>query len=247
MKFGSVVASAGTAVRMAPDLSAFPLCDYFLSAYLSSTDDPDNFPPDEIPAVFQRYEDIFASALSVLGLTKEALKSRSEFNFDSGDRANLEGGIAILRTVEALRIKNFSNITLVKPPKNLQGADISANKNGEKVCFEVKAITKQSSGRKGLFFADQLYEKILESVSNARNQLQASASELGCTLKILVCVVNWFSQSIYLGQDDYQAIVNRLERDQDQESLKGIDGVWFVTRFGQEFVFLNDRAKSIDS
>ena len=236
-----------SATRMAPDLSAFPLCNFLLSAYLSSTGDPDNFPPGEIPAVFERYENIFASALSVLGLTKEALKSRSEFNFDSGDRANLEGGIAILRAVEALRIKNFSSIVLVKPRKNFQGADITANKNGEKVCFEVKAITKQSSGRKGLFFADQLYNKILESVSNARNQLQASASELGCTLTILVCVVNWFSQSIYLGQDDYQAIVNKLERDEDQESLKGIDGVWFLTRFGQEFVFLNDRAKSIDS
>ncbi len=46
-------------------------------------------------------------------MTKEAfLKGRSEFNFDSGDAQNLEGGIAILRVVEALRLKGFPNIRL---------------------------------------------------------------------------------------------------------------------------------------
>jgi hypothetical protein len=49
---------------------------------------------------------------------KVALKSKPEFNFDSDGVANLEGGIAILRIVEALRIDNFLRIALIKPNKN---------------------------------------------------------------------------------------------------------------------------------
>lgn len=232
---------------MAPlDLSKYPLCSHFLSGYLSKGEDPTNFPPDEFPALFDRYEKVFESALQVLDLTKEALRSRAEFNFDSGDAANLESGIAMLRVVEALRLENFCNIALVKAAKNATGADLICEKNGQRVCLEVKAITKQSSGRSELFFEDQLYEKILESIPKARAQLEATATDLRCAVKIFVCVVNWFEQSIYLNQNDYQHIVNRLERDQDQESLKGVDGVLFVTKMGQQFLFLNESGKCID-
>ena len=124
------------------------------------------------------------SSLQALGVSKEKLKAKPEFNCDSGDAVNLEGGIAILRTVEALRIAKFSEITLVKPKKNSPGADLTAEKNGRKVCFEVKAFTKQSSGRKEYFIEEQLYEKILESLPKARKQLNASAVELACSLKI---------------------------------------------------------------
>jgi hypothetical protein len=230
-----------------PELSTYPLASYFLSGYLSKRKDEDNFPPSEFPELFQRYETIFSSALGVLGLTKEALKNKPEFNFDSGDAANLEGGIAILRAVEVLRLGKFLNIALVKPTANRPNADLTCDKNGQKVCLEVKAITKQSSGRPGRYFADQLYEKVLDSISKARIQLESTAAEAGCTVKIFVCVVNWFAQSIYLGQNDYQYIANRLERDEDQASLSGIDGVWFVTKMGQQFLFLNDIGKCIDS
>jgi hypothetical protein len=233
-------------MAIAHDLSAYPLCSYFLSGYLSEKEDPDNFPADEFPDLLQRYENIFASALQVLSLSKEALKSRSEFNFDSGNAANLESGIAVLRVVEALRLEHFLNITLVVPKKNAPAADITCEKNGQRVCLEVKAITKQSTGRSGFFFAEQLYEKILENISKARTQLEATAAELQCSITIFVCVVNWFAQSIYLDQCDYQQIVNRLEKDQEQESLKGIDGVLFVTKMGQRFCFLNERGKHID-
>jgi len=97
-----------------------------------------------------------------------------------------------------------------------------------------------------LFLLDQLYEKILESVSKAKTQLTATATEKQCGVTVFVCVVNWFSQSIYLNQDDYQHLVNRLEKDQDQASLVGIDSVLFVTKMGLEHWFLNERAKCID-
>jgi len=229
-----------------PDLSVHPLCSYFLSGYLSSREDPTNFPPDECPALWDRYERLFESGLQVLGLTKEALKGKPEFNFDSGDAANLESGMAILRVSEALRQQNFVNVALVRPRKNAPGADLTCEKNGQKVCLEVKTITKQSSGLPGCFFESQLYEKIRESVSKARAQLEASAKELQCTVKILVCVVNWLAQSIYLNQEDYQQIVNRLERDGEQKSLTGVDGVLFVTKMGLQFLFLNERGKLID-
>jgi hypothetical protein len=74
----------------------------------------------------------------VLGLSKESLKSEAEFNLDSGDPTNLESGIAILRAVEVLRLAHFSNIALVKSRKNSPGADATAEKSGERVCFKAK-------------------------------------------------------------------------------------------------------------
>ncbi|HTC56039.1 MAG TPA: hypothetical protein VK706_06475 [Candidatus Sulfotelmatobacter sp.] len=229
-----------------PNLDSYPLCRSFLSGYLSMRDDPKNFPPGEFPHLLERYEKIFQSALQTLGLKPEELRSRSEFRFDSGNAANLEGGIAILRVVEALRLENFLDIALVKTKKGKPGADITCEKEGQKICLEVKAITKQSSGRAGLFLEDQLYEKILENLPKARMQLDATASELQCSLKFFTCVLNWFDQSIYLGQSQYQQIVDRLERDGNQESLKGVDGILFVTKMGQRFLFLNERAKVVD-
>ena len=227
------------------DLDPYPLCAYFLSGFLSSADDDVNFPPDQ-PGLFQRYENVFASALAALGMTKESLRSKSEFNFDSGNPQNLEAGIAVLRAIEALRRENFVNIAFVKPKRGKRGADLVCCRAGEKVCCEVKAITKQSSGRQGLFFADQLYTKILEFVGDAREQLDATAQALSCTVKILICVCNWFDQSIYLDQDSYQKIVDRLEKDpldeegQFLESLRGIDAALFVTMTGAQHFFLHD-------
>jgi len=240
---------------LSPDPKAYPLCSFFLAGYLSNNpNDEDNFPADQFPAGLERYEQLFDSALKVLGISREALKKKSEFNFDSGNAANLEGGIGILRLIEALRIEQFTNIMLVNPKKASSVADITAEKNHEKVCFEIKTITKQSSGREGFFLEEQLYEKILESVPQARKQLEASAQDLQCTVKIFVCVINWVDQSIYLGRDSFQHIVNRLEHDETtglhgvevRESLKGIDGVWFVLKMGNQFLFLNERGKSID-
>ena len=120
------------------------------------------------------------------------------------------------------------------------------------MCCEVKTITKQSAARSGLFFADQLYEKILENIAKARLQLGQSAAKWRCTVTIFVCVSNWFDQAVYLAEDSYQYVVNRLEKDQLEgegnflESLKGIDGVLFVTKFGNRYLFVNERGKSID-
>ena len=229
-----------------PDTFAHPLCSCFLSCYLSKGEDAANFPPDEFPHLFARYEKLFDSALQVLGLTKDDLKRRSEFNFDSGDAANLESGIAILRVVEALRLSNFLHIALISPKGNGPSADLTCEKNGQKVCLEVKCITKRSSGRRGLFLRDQLYEKILESIAKARTQLEASSSDMHCPVRVFACVVNWFAQSIHLSGSDYQCVVNRLERNRDQESLKGVDGVLFVTKAGQQFWFLNECGKCIE-
>ena len=57
--------------------------------------------------------------------------------------------------------------------------------------------------------------------------------------------MNWGLHSIYLGQNDYHQITKRLERDGDQESLEGIDGVFFVTRMGETYLFLTDHGKKI--
>jgi hypothetical protein len=207
--------------------------------------DLENFPPDEFPSLFERYENLLSAGLKNLSLSKEDLKKRSEFNFDSGNAANLEAGIAMLRVTEALRLRGFSEMRLVRPSQGQLSADIICTKNGHRVCCEVKAITKQSAGRKGLFLEDQFYVKLLEYICKARNQLEATASRLQCTVKIFVSVVNWFSQSIHLSEADYQQVVNRLEKDQDQQSLEGIDGVLFVTKMGQDFLFLNEEAHCV--
>ena len=48
-----------------------------------------------------------------------------------------------------------------------------------------------------------------------------------------------------MDQEDYQQVVNKLEKFDEEESLKGIDGVFFVTKMGQQFLFLNERGKLI--
>lgn len=225
----------------AAELEPFPLCQYFLGGYLANREDLTNFPPEEWPDVLQRYEEIFRSALDTLKLEKEALRSRSEFDLSHATPANVESAIAVLRAVSALRMQQFSSITLLDPP----GADLKCERDGRTVCCEVKSITKQSSPRKGFFFADQLYEKILENIAHARDQLQTTATRLGSSVTMFVCVSNWFDQAIYLTLDDYQYIVNRLEKDKLEgednylESLKGIDTVFFVTKLGQVFWFVS--------
>ncbi|MFY9911515.1 MAG: hypothetical protein WAK56_16845 [Candidatus Sulfotelmatobacter sp.] len=228
------------------NLESFPLCRYFLSEYLSNREDPTNFPPDQCPGILERYEEIFRSALDTLKLTKKELKSRSEFQLSHATPANLESAIAVLRTVEALRLQQFSAIRLLNPP----GADLACERDGCRVCCEVKSITKQSSPRDGFFFADQLYEKIQENIAHARKQLQSTTAKLGGAVTMFVCVSNWFDQAIYLSQQDYQYVVNRLEKDALEgkdnylESLKGIDAVFFVTKFGQIFWFVSDPLKA---
>jgi hypothetical protein len=227
------------------DPESHPLCQLFLSEYLANHDDPTNFPPDEVPALFDRYEQIFRTALDTLRVSPEQLKGRPEFDFAHTDQGNFEGAIAVLRAVEALRLQGFSNITLLKPP----GADLVCEKNGYNVCCEVKAITKASTPQKGLFFADQVHAKVMENIGHARKQLEATAAKLGCAT-MFVCVSSWFDQAIYLNEQDYQYIVNRLEKDKLEgednylESLKGIDAVLFATKAGQVFWFVNDKLRA---
>ena len=119
-------------VAIPVELNTCPLSSYFLSGYLSCVEDPTNFPQDEFPELFQRYENIFDTALHILGITKESLKARSDFNFDSGDAANLEGGIAILRVIEVLRREGFLEVSLVTPNKGTPSADLTCEKMGIK-------------------------------------------------------------------------------------------------------------------
>jgi len=226
-------------MKLSPDMSAYPLCSYVLAGYLSkSRRDELNFP--HRPGIFDLYEQLFQSALRTLGLTKEARRGKQGFNFDSGDPANLESSVAVVRAVNALQLEGFLNIVLLKPPQDEPGADIACERNGQKVCVEVKAITKQSKGLPESFFEVQLYQKILESLPKARKQLEATAIRLPATVKIFACVLNWFAQSIYLVQDNYQSIVNKLERDQECKYLTGVEGVLFVTAMGQQYFFLNE-------
>jgi hypothetical protein len=227
------------------DPESHPLCQLFLSEYLANHNDPKNFPPDEAPALFDRYEKIFRTALDTLRMSPEQLRGKPEFDFAHAYQGNFEGAIAVLRAVEALRLQEFSNITLLKPP----GADLVCEKNGYKVCCEVKAITKASTPQKGLFFADQVHAKVIENIGHARKQLEATAAKLRCAT-MFVCVSSWFDQAIYLSEQDYQYIVNRLEKDKLEgegnylESLKGIDAVFFATKFGQVFWFVNDKLRA---
>lgn len=232
---------------MLPDPTSHPFYNYFLSGYLSKRDDPANSAPAEFPTISDNYEKVFRSALQALALPKESLKKRSEFDFDSCDTTKLESGIAVLRAVNALHLRGFHGIALIKPDKLAASADLFCEKNGHKVCAEVKAVTKQSAGRPGLFIVDQLFPKISESISKARRQLETSAVKLECTVRLFICVINWFAQSIHMDEADYQQVVNRLERDGDQELLKGIDGVFFITKMGEDYMFLNERGKVIDS
>jgi hypothetical protein len=234
---------------LSPDPAKYPLCAYFLSGYLKANPkDTENFPHEQSPEGFLRHEILFNDALFHLKMTKEDLRARQEFNFDSGNANNLESAIGVLRTAIHLGQAKFSEITLIKSKQKGPEADLTAKKNDRKVCFEVKTITKSSKGKEeGHFFEDQLYEKIKESIAKARKQLSASAANLNCDFTIFTCVVNWFSQTIYLNQGDYQSIVNRLEEYGEEKSLEGVDEVWFILKNGNVHGFLNERAKVLNN
>ncbi|HKF46114.1 MAG TPA: hypothetical protein VKB38_02070 [Terracidiphilus sp.] len=229
------------------DPDKFPLCAHFLSGYLSrrSTDEA-NFPADGGEELLLRYERIFESGVSNFGLSKEQLKRRTEFNFDSGVPASLEAGIAIFRVAEVLRKSGFSGLKLITPKEGEQGADIACKKNGIRVCVEVKTVTKQSAGQKGQFLEEQLYEKVRSFATKAAAQLKVSAHVLKCEVKLVAFVVNWFDHTIFLTQHNLQEIVNKLEEHGGVRSIDGIDGVWFIMRFGNDHLFLNDSGKRID-
>ena len=65
-------------------------------------------------------------------------------------------------------------------------------------------------------------------------------------MKIFACVVNWFDQSIYLNQSDYQHILDRLESDPTLNTLVGVEGILFITKMGEHFLFLNEQGRLID-
>jgi hypothetical protein len=227
---------------MCPDIKRHPLCHFFLSGYISKKPaDLENFPTDQFPAAFDRYEKLFGSALNVLGLSRQALKKKAQFNFDSGNAANLKGGVAILRVVEALFIKRFSNVIMVELTQESKNVGIVAEKDNQKVCFEIRTITKQSGDQK---------ESFRVGLRSARRQLERMTEQLHCTVKILVCVVNWFERFTYIGQDSLQYMLNKLQPDgldgiEAQESLKGVDGVWFVMNMGHRFLVLNEPGKLV--
>ena len=229
-----------------PDPKKHSLSAFFLSGYLQNLTDEENFPSGTGGAVFDRYELVFGKALQVLEMTKESLRSKEEFNFDSGDASKLEAGIATLRVVNALHVMGHTKITLISTPKGTGGADITSEKAGKTICFEVKALTKQSTGGDGKFFEQQLYDKVFDLIGKAKNQLLLSTAQLKCDLQIVVFVVNWFSQSIYLVESDYFDVVKRLATEQDHSQLTGINGILFVTSAGTQFLFLEEAAKSID-
>lgn len=233
--------------QLPPELNAHPLAKYFLSGYLSGREDPINFPPDGPGFVLQAYESIFADSLRILGIPKESLRARPEFKFDSGDPANLEAGIAVLRVVCALESEGFANIRLVRPGYD-RSADVVCEKRGHKVCCEVKTITKQSRSRprEEYDYDGEVYEKVRESIDKARSQLDSTATKLGCSVKLLACVMNWQLHPILLGKDKYYRIAQRLERDGDQQSLNGIDGVLFVNNVGEKFMFLTEHGECIN-
>ena len=101
-----------------PDLSAYPLCAYFLSGYLQKGADPENSPGNQItPKSSAAMRPFSKTQWTYSASPKRRSKKRTEFNFDSGYPQNLEGGIAILRAVVLLNRSGFTKIVLVNPPE----------------------------------------------------------------------------------------------------------------------------------
>lgn len=129
-----------------PDPQKHPLSVFFLSGHLNKVADECNFPSGPGEAVFDRYEVVFGQALEVLQLTKESLRAKLEFNFDSGDSSKLEAGIATLRVVNALRLMGNTKITLIKLPKNAGGADICQRESQEEDLLRGEGSYKAEHG-----------------------------------------------------------------------------------------------------
>jgi hypothetical protein len=111
-----------------------------------------------------------------------------------------------------LQQKEYQRIALLDAEETT-GADIGCYKDGQKICCEVKAITKQSEGRKGFYLEDQVYEKVRENAVKARTQLKATAVKLNCQRTIFAVVMNWSPHDKILGDNDFRNIVDKLDRD----------------------------------
>jgi hypothetical protein len=123
------------------------------------------------------------------------------------DAKNLEAGVGVLRAVQALHVLGvfLYQTSLASGRRHL------LREKRQRVCCEVKTITKQGAGRRGFSLENSVFEKLAETLPKARKQLEATAKKLQCQVKILVYVMNWLEHSIVLDQDSYQKIVNKLE------------------------------------
>ena len=64
-------------------------------------------------------------------------------------------------------------------------------------------------------------------------------------MKIFVSVFNWIDQSVQLDESDFNKVANRLKESGDIVSVDNIDGVLFITKMGNDFLFLNEAGKVI--
>jgi hypothetical protein len=135
-----------------PDAAKYPLCAHFLSGYLKANpNDADNFPPDQFPEGFQRYEILFHDALFHLKITKDAFRAIEQFNFDSGDANNLESAIGVLRAAIHLGQAKYSEIALIKSKRQSLGADLTARRTTTRCVSKLRPLRSKAKAERVTF------------------------------------------------------------------------------------------------
>jgi len=229
-------------------LNSYPLCRFFLRDYVEGISVADLATDEQHHVSLKRillrdtnlipnFESLFDSALKVLGISREQLKTSSEFNLNSYNPENLEGFLGLLRGVVVLAEEGYTHIKLLNAPSE---ADVLCERRGSKTCVEVKTISyewKRVSSRR-LQLESTLVQKLNDILPTARRQLSRTKSSYACNDTMFIAVVNWLGHSAVLDQRNYQTVVNRLESETPHlNKLKGVDWVVFVTYFGQRYIF----------
>ncbi|MDA2912477.1 hypothetical protein MYX77_00695 [Acidobacteriia bacterium AH_259_A11_L15] len=227
-------------------LESYPLCKFFLSQYVQKMTDIDMQRDEAFHVSVKRillidthlireFEALISSSLQALGLSKEELKKSSEFNFECYNPTNLESFFGVLRAAIFLHEKGYTDLKLLK---RASCADILCRFHGRWVCLEVKTLTYDRRGGRGLWLGDQVGDKLKDILPSARRQLSKARVDYACPETILAVVVNWLEQSAVLQQEDYQEIVDKLESGTPNlNQLEGLDHIVFITYFGQAYPF----------
>lgn len=249
--------------RLLESLVKHPLCSFFLRACVEAMsdeaieDDLAEEPDFSLLCHFDKLnqmsglESMFARTMKTFGLSKEELKAKSDFNFDSYDMEGFEGVRGVFRVANALYDEGFKEFRFLG---GTGLADLGAAKNGQQWFIEVKTLVLQTKpqiiefgGKTETLIVDKFqpgsrniaqYVEIVTKliagnhIQKARSQLLNTADQLGPARKMAALVVNLFAASFFLDCENLKEVAERLRGKRanwEVDYLSDIDSLAFLT------------------
>lgn len=145
-------------------------------------------------------DDRFRIASEITGLKPDDLLPRLGFDAKNQDRYSLQSLLGVIRTVETLRNLGFVEITPLPPRQDRKEADLLARRQGDLFAVEVFRANEDRWRYPGYNLEDYIGRRFIE---DKKAQLEATASNHGCSRAILVVVFDSESKAL-LSKDELQ-------------------------------------------